>query len=264
MKSLGSGIRSGNDIGKDQIRLEAEGERSRRERNLWAAALALVALAGIMVATAIDPHLDISLAAIFYEGADRGFGMRSQANLRILRELGYYLPFLVLLIAGLVLLHRMRNSRAEAALSARRFLFLALSFALGPGLLVNGVLKEMSHRPRPSQIVEYGGISEFRPWYAVDGTCDHNCSFASGEVAGATWLVAPASLLPPPWRAVALASAGLLTLAVALLRMAFGGHFASDAAAAAWVTLGMIFAFGWLLLRRRAGPYGFDASRPRA
>ncbi|MBV9568184.1 MAG: phosphatase PAP2 family protein [Hyphomicrobiales bacterium] len=226
--------------------------------------LALLVLAGIMVLTALFPRLDLALAGLFYDGAGKGFAMRSRATLILLRELGYYLPILVLVLATLVLLPRMRKPRPGPSQTWRRILFLALSFALGPGLLVNGVLKEMSHRPRPSQILEFGGTSEFRPWYVADGACEHNCSFASGEVAGATWLLAPASLLPAPWRVVGLASAGVVTVAVAALRMGFGGHFASDAAAAILVTLAMILAVGWALLRRDSDAARFDASAARS
>jgi lipid A 4'-phosphatase len=229
-----------------------------------AAFLAVFVLAAVMLATALFPELDVALAGRFYEGAGNGFALRSQTTLILLRELGYYLPIVVLALTGVAFLLGKRKPRRGGVLTGRRFLFLALSFALGPGLVVNGVLKEISHRPRPAQIVEFGGTSAFRPWYAVDGACAHNCSFASGEVAGATWLLAPASLLPPPWRAPALALASLVIVAVAALRMAFGGHFASDAAAAVLVTLASIFAVGWAVLRRGGEATPFDAEGRRS
>ena len=151
-----------------------------------AAFLAVFILAAVMLATALFPELDVALARRFYEGAGKGFALRSQTTLILLRELGYYLPIAVLALTGLAFLLGKRKPRPGGVLTGRRFLFLALSFALGPGLVVNGVLKEVSHRPRPAQIVEFGGTSAFKPWYAVDGACAHNCSFASGEVAGAT------------------------------------------------------------------------------
>jgi membrane-associated PAP2 superfamily phosphatase len=240
-----------------------EGSLGLRGKPSVAAVLVVLLLAAILVATALWPELDIALARLFYEGAGKGFALRSQATLILLRELGYYLPIVVLALAGLVFLLARRRPRRDA-LRGRRFLFLALSFALGPGLLVNGMLKEISHRPRPAQIVEFGGPSTFRAWYAADGACEHNCSFASGEVAGATWLVAPASLLPPPWRALALGLASAVTVAVAALRMAFGGHFASDAAAAVLVTLASIFVVGWAVLRKGGEVARFDAAPPHS
>ena len=226
--------------------------------------LVAIILAAVLIATALLPQIDVRLARAFYGGAEKGFALRSQSALILLRELGYYLPIVVLVLTGLVFLLGKRKPRAGAILSGRRFAFLALSFALGPGLMVNGVLKEASHRPRPAQLVEFGGMSPFRAWYRLDGACEHNCSFASGEVAGATWLFAPASLLPPPWRALAIGLSSGVTVAVAALRMAFGGHFISDAAAAVLVTLTSIFAVGWVVLRRDGPRTSFDASRPRS
>jgi lipid A 4'-phosphatase len=215
------------------------------------AILAALALAGALALIAGFPELDLVLARRFYVMEGESFGARSDAMLILLRDLGYYLPIAVLAMAVLGWIIGRRRPKPGMILTGRHVLFLALSFALGPGLVVNGVLKGVSHRPRPVQIVEFGGPSAFRPWYAFDGACKTNCSFASGEVAGASWLVAPASLVPAPWRGAAIGAATIFTIAVALLRMAFGGHFASDVLAAALVSLASILAVGWALRRSR-------------
>jgi lipid A 4'-phosphatase len=121
--------------------------------------------------------------------------------------------------------------------SGRAVLFLAMSLALGPGLLVNLVLKEHSHRPRPVQTQEMGGKWEFRPWYRFDGQCERNCSFVSGEAASGFWTLAPALLTPPPVRPVAVAVALTFGAATGALRMAFGGHYLSDVLFAGLFTL---------------------------
>ena len=46
-------------------------------------------------------------------------------------------------------------------LTGRNLAFLALTLALGPGLLVNGLIKEHSHRPRPFQTQDFGGTWQF-------------------------------------------------------------------------------------------------------
>ncbi len=98
------------------------------------------------------------------------------------------------------------------------------------------MLKDHWHRPRPVQVVEFGGAEPFRPYDRLDGLCVRNCSFVSGEGASAFWTVAPALLLPPPWRAVALVGALCFAAAAGALRMAFGGHFLSDTLFAALFT----------------------------
>jgi lipid A 4'-phosphatase len=218
-------------------------------------------LVGMLAACAIWPEIDLGLARRLYEAQGGGFGARRDGGLRLLRELGIYLPIAVLCLASIAwLAGRLRRDPA-APLTNRRMLFLAASFALGPGLIVNGVFKDISHRPRPAQLAQFGGQDAFRPWYAFDGACKSNCSFASGEVAGATWLFAPSLLAPPPWRGPALGAAGVFALAVAALRMAFGGHFASDAIAAALITLASILAVGWLLRRAKSSEKSDDDGR---
>ena len=119
--------------------------------------------------------------------------------------------------------------------------------ALGPGLLVDG-MKDISHRPRPVQLREFGGTRDFRPFYQFDGACPRNCSFPSGEAAAAFWMLAPASLAPLPLRPAALGAALLFGLATGGLRMAFGGHFLSDVLLAGILTIGVALALRrWLL-----------------
>ena len=119
----------------------------------------------------------------------------------------------------------------------RSVLFLALGLALGPGLLVNVILKDNWGRPRPLQVQEFGGPLEFRPWYKMDGACVKNCSFVSGETSGAFWLVAPASLAPGALRLPALGLALGAGVVTAVMRVAFGGHFPSDVLFAGLFTL---------------------------
>jgi len=75
------------------------------------------------------------------------------------------------------------------------------------------------------------------------GRCERNCSFFSGEGATAFWTYAPAALTPPVWRPLAYAGATLFGVLTSLLRMAFGGHFFTDVAAAGLVT----FLVVWLV-----------------
>ena len=220
------------------------------KRSSTPAILAALLLVAVMAVTAAFPELDLGVARRFYEAEGGSFSARFDTTLMGLREIGFYLPVALLALACLGWLYGRWNAEAAKLFTGRRLMFLTLSFALGPGLIVNVILKNASHRPRPTQVETFGGANPFRPWYAFDGGCATNCSFVSGEVAGAAWLTAPASLAPPAWRAVALGGAALLTVAVAGLRLAFGGHFLSDAAGAALVSLACILVVG-LALRRR-------------
>ena len=188
------------------------------------ATLLLTVLSGILFAA--WPEIDLAEAQRSYAGG--GFSGSGTAA-RTLRWLLYMLPALALVGAfGLWLARK---------LPGRSLLFLVLSMALGPGLLVNVVLKDHSHRPRPVQTLEFGGTLPFRPWNRFDGACQKNCSFVSGETSAAAWLMAPASLAPPTLRPLAMGVALAVAVITGQTRMAFGGHYLSDVVFAILLTL---------------------------
>ena len=197
---------------------------------------------------ALWPELDL-MGSAFFHGPD-GFA-NDQPLLKGLRAGLYYLPIAVMGAFALAWLGAWVGLPIPAALRPRGrcVVFLALGLALGPGLLVNVVLKDNWGRPRPVQVAQFGGPLEFRPWYKTDGACVKNCSFVSGETAGAFWLVAPASLAPPGLRLPAVALALGVGLTTGLLRVAFGGHFPSDVIFAGLFTLLLVALLRMILIK---------------
>jgi len=191
--------------------------------------LALPLLAACLLAAlalfAAWPDVDLATAQYFY-GLDGFIGRGASA--RALRAFFNYAPFVVLAAYALAWGLRRLGRTAPFHVGGRALVFLILTFAIGPGLIVNLGLKDHTHRPRPIHLKQFGGGADFRPWDSLDGACVKNCSFPSGEAAGAFWMVAPASLALPPLRGVAIGAALIFGVATSLLRMAFGGHFLSD------------------------------------
>ena len=215
---------------------------------MTAASLAALVLAALVFVT--WPDLDLTAASAFALGGGRFVGQTPLGN--AVRQLFYGVPFLVF---GLMLVAyggRRLGWPVAWGPSGAGLLFMAASLALGPGLLVNGILKDHSHRPRPYQVTTFGGDAPFVPFYRFDGACRRNCSFVSGEGATAFWTMAPALLAPPAWRPLALAAAVLFGTAASLLRMAFGGHFLSDTVFAAVLTWLVILGC-WRLVTRLTG-----------
>jgi membrane-associated PAP2 superfamily phosphatase len=126
-------------------------------------------------------------------------------------------------------------------------LFLFGVFALGPGLLVNVVLKQSWCRPRPNQILEFGGDQQFVPVLSL-GNSGTAGSFPSGHAAVSFYLFVPAFLLYARHRAWAIVFI-LLGLVggflVGIGRMAQADHFPSDIL---W-SAGVVYFSGWLLHR---------------
>jgi lipid A 4'-phosphatase len=129
-------------------------------------------------------------------------------------------------------------------IDARAAAFLLLALALGPGLLVNTVLKDHWGRARPSQVTEFGGTKRFTPALLPSDQCERNCSFPAGHPATGFFLVSFAFLLRAPQRRHLAAAAAVAAGAViGAARMAQGGHFLSDVVFAGFLVVGT----SWLL-----------------
>lgn len=196
----------------------------------------------------VDPALDLRFAALFYDPARHGFLSAESPFISEFRQLNTWLVVAVSVVAVASLLVRLLRPHRPSLLPARTVIFLLVTLALGPGLLVNGVLKEHWARPRPGAVMQFGGTEAFMPWWDPRGTCGGNCSFVSGEVSSAFWMLAPAAVVPPPWRGLAMAGAIAFGVMVGLLRAAVGGHFLTDIIFAGvftsliiWVVHGLMF-----------------------
>ncbi|MCK7612298.1 phosphatase PAP2 family protein [Roseibium sediminicola] len=195
------------------------------------------------------PAVDPWASGLFYFG-EQGFAAQDNAFLRDVRHLG---PFLVRVIAvtcvAVLLLKLLVPGRAPI-LPLRQPLFLLSTLILGPGVLVNLVLKNNWGRPRPRSVEEFGGDLPFQPVWKITDHCDSNCSFVSGEASAAMWLLATVFLLPASWRRAALGFLVPLGLILSVNRVAFGGHFLSDTLISWGLTLLVILGVHYLLYRK--------------
>ena len=108
--------------------------------------------------------------------------------------------------------------------------FLALLLILGPGLLVNTVFKDHWGRPRPREIVEFGGKKQFlQPWQ--NGEDGKGRSFPSGHSAAAFYMAAPYLIYRRTNRRRAyswLAGGLVFGIVMSIARITQGAHFLSD------------------------------------
>lgn len=126
-------------------------------------------------------------------------------------------------------------------------LFMVLLMLLGPGLVVNVLLKDNMGRARPREIVEFGGQHQFTQIWQK-GDTGKNSSFPSGHAAGAFYLIAPWFLLrrkkPGPAAACLIFGLAYGSL-VGAARIMQGGHFLSDVI---WAG-GLVYLAGEILVR---------------
>jgi membrane-associated PAP2 superfamily phosphatase len=185
-------------------------------------------LALLLLATAViaATGTDLRVSAWFYR--PEGWLAGNRIPWRQLYLYGYY-PADIVGFASLVLFLA-ECIKPALARFRRQAAFMFLLLLLGPGLLVNAVFKDHWGRPRPRQIVQFGGAMQFhQPWER--GEAGQGKSFPSGHGASAFYLAMPAFALRRrrPKAAGLVFGAGMLYgVLMGVARVAQGGHFVSD------------------------------------
>ncbi|HEX9395640.1 MAG TPA: phosphatase PAP2 family protein [Burkholderiales bacterium] len=234
----------------------------------WRFDLIVFAAAGVAITLLFAiTSLDIDAARIFYRaGARDRWPMGQQMPSTLLYRLA---PLITasLVLGGLAVLAAGLLRRREAWL--RQASFVLLSVVLGPGLLVNGLFKDHWERPRPRDVVEFGGQLHYSPpplrgEGGKSFPCGH-CSVAFLYAVG--WWIWRRRR---PYWAVASLATGLFAGAVlGVGRMAAGGHFLSDVVWSAFLALGLAHALYYYVVNvpavdpRRDASADARASSPR-
>ena len=182
------------------------------------------------------PGIDLVVAGWFYE-AGRGFAWDGASLAEAIHEAVQ----LAVRTAGILLLIAagwtgLRQSRL-LGLDARRWTFLFLALAIGPGLVANAVLKDHWGRARPRQVEAFGGSAAFTPPLIPAGECRRNCSFVAGDPTVGFVVHSVGYVVPARRRRRVFWGSMALGGALGLLRIGMGGHFFSDVLFAAAVVL---------------------------
>jgi lipid A 4'-phosphatase len=168
------------------------------------------------------PQLDLAVASWFFTEQpcpedDPGpvcgsFTAMNNTTLMLIREVLHYLPVSLAIPLLIAAIPAGLSSVRRYRLFARGAMTAVAAILISPLLIVNGLLKEFSGRPRPVHTDVFGGDWPFVEAGRFTDYCSSNCSFA--------WVVA-------------------LSLAVTTsgLRIAFGGHYLSDVLLGAAITI---------------------------
>jgi len=190
--------------------------------------LHLAALAAASALFLAAPGLDLWASGLFYR-ADTGFFLADWGVVRFLyRAVPWLVTAEIVVIPLLVGIGWWRH-RWIWGLDLKAGIFVLAVLAVGPGLLVNTVLKDHWGRARPSQTTDFGGTQRFTAAPLVADQCERNCSFVAGHPAVGFALVAYA-FLARQRRRRRLIAAGAITIGslLGVVRLAQGGHFLSD------------------------------------
>jgi len=216
-----------------------------RQRLLW--------VIGSFVALALlfrfVPQIDLAVASLFHDELGFSPGRRGLNGVFYwIGDTGAELLFIALTLAmfgGILRLGRLAAWRA-------RLVFLWLALFIGPGVVVNLVLKEEIDRPRPSQLAEFGGEQRFVAAFDWRATEARGHAFVSGHAAFAFWLMALAWVHPRCRRRWMFAAIGA-GAAMGLSRMDAGQHFLSDVVFA-WYVVYACCALAWWAVQRFVPP----------
>ncbi len=180
------------------------------------------------------PGIDIWFSNLFYRN---GFIAGQLEAFIALRDFWRNMTAVIAIVLVAVLIIKLIWPYRQSLLRPRDIVFILSTLIVGPGIVTNLIFKDNWGRPRPYQVVNYGGSDPFVGVWQITHYCGHNCSFVSGEGSSSMWLLTLAVLLPERWRPTGikvLLAAGAL---FSLNRILFGAHFLSDVVLAWWITL---------------------------
>lgn len=182
--------------------------------------------------TAAVPEIDLTVSRWFFDASTGSWPVAESPFWQVVRQALWRLADLVFAAAVATLTLRVLVARWRIHGCAVPG-FLALSYLLGPGLLVNVLLKEHWGRARPFQVAEFGGDQFFTSALTITNQCTHNCSFVGGEASSFAALFfllffMLREQMPARYGRIVLAAALFVAVFGSLLRVAFGHHFLSD------------------------------------
>lgn len=205
----------------------------------------------MILITPFTSWLDLSIARAFYKG-DKHF--TSNEFTYFIYNYGtfpaYFLAFISLSLFGL-------SFFSKSWMKWRRpSLVLILTLMLGAGFITHTLLKDHWGRPRPRQVIEFGGMQPFRPFYQPNffHQPEPSKSFTCGHCTMGFFFFALALVgkrlhnKPLFWTGIFLAL--VLGILLSLARIAQGGHFLSDTLMTALVMWLTAYACDWLIYER--------------
>ncbi len=189
----------------------------------------MIPLAVLLALTALfrATDLDLQLSSYFYS-PEGGWKYYSEEICSFVYDYGAWPGLALAILAGITFLAGFL--RGSLSIYRKQAAFFVLLLALGPGLIVNFILKDNAGRPRPREITVFGGSSPFLKAWDL-GDAGNGQSFPSGHASMGFFLAAPYFVLrksnsgwAPVWLIIGIAAGS----GIGIVRMAQGAHFASD------------------------------------
>ncbi|MEQ1839596.1 MAG: phosphatase PAP2 family protein [Verrucomicrobiales bacterium] len=191
---------------------------------------------------------DLKLQQLIFESGENSWAIGKRTAWDLLYRHGSLPAAIVAIIGGIGVC--LSFFRKELRPWRRIFAFTYLTMVVGSGVIVNAGLKDNWGRPRPKEVVNFGGEYHFEPVLSIDSSSPGN-SFPSGHAAMGFYFLGGFFLFRRHRRGLA---RGFLIGGIAFgtlmgtARLLQGGHFLSDIlwAGLIWyyTAMGLYFALG--------------------
>ncbi len=193
----------------------------------------------------LAPGIDTAFSWVFYN-PQSGFPLASWPPLVMLEGSIRWIAWGIVLVVAIGALWLWLTGKPMWRFDRNALIFIVVATALGPGIIVNTVLKDHWGRARPSQIEAFGGAKRSSPRRSLPADqCSAQLRVRLGAHAALGFSLVSFAVLLPAGRArrnAAIAALGFGGL-VGLGRIAAGAHFLSDIVDAGLI----VVAVSWLL-----------------
>lgn len=223
--------------------------RQQRARGMFTIVFLLIL--GIAATVFLEAHgKDLEWTGTFYSAGGKGNGWvhAREAPWDLLYDYGE-IPGIALAV-GAALFLVVSHFRKAFDEYRKPCLVIILTVIIGPGILVNGILKNYWGRPRPVDIVAFGGHAEYRKTWPPGGASDGK-SFTCGHCAMAFSISSAVAFFPyHPVASIAALFAGVaFGIITGIARVVQGGHFVTDVLWSGIIIMTTIAALYWLVFR---------------
>jgi membrane-associated PAP2 superfamily phosphatase len=205
--------------------------------------LSILAIVIVSAVFLVVPQLDVWFSMLFYD-PEIGFPAGHIPLLVALRQLNNLVIAVTVgaIFASIIL--KLALPDQPSLIRPQWSTYILTTLLAGTVLVVNGIFKTFSGRPRPYRVEDFGGVDAFVPAWHLYGPCPRNCSFISGEGSSAFWVFAIWLLATPDVRRLTLVPVIVYVVAISINRVAFGGHFLSDVLLS-WAVMALVIAVAY-------------------
>jgi lipid A 4'-phosphatase len=199
------------------------------QRRAAIAVAALFSLGAVITILSARYNLDIAISSYFHTpgGPNQGWTMAREQPWAWFYKCGERLPLAVAVYAAIVWFFSYTGT--ISAKYQRPMLVIVLTTIIGPGLIVNCLLKPVWGRPRPADTVVFGGESPYREVYHPSGPGGGK-SFVCGHCSSAVSTLSVGALYPyhPALAVAGVAAGAVFSFFVGVTRICQGGHYFTD------------------------------------